>query len=80
MAQGPYSRIVIRRPNGKTEIIGRPGLLDPRRAARELEPMGVVLAVRHEKAEGNGKPTTIAIHNMPPTAAALKARGKVSPL
>ena len=76
MAKGPYSRIVIRRPDGKTEIIGRPGLLDPRRAARELEPMGVVLAVRHEKAEGNGKPATIAIHNMPPTAAALKARAK----
>lgn len=66
MAKGPYSRIVIKRPNGRTEIIGRPGHLEPRRAARELESMGTVLAVRHEKAEGGHKPTTIAIHDMTP--------------
>ncbi len=53
MAKGPYSRIVIKRPNGETEIIGRPGHLDPTRAIRELSPMGEVLRCSgHPACEG----------------------------
>jgi hypothetical protein len=76
MANGPYSRIVIKRANGRTEIIGRAGHLDPNRMVRELAPFGDVLAVRHEQAEGNGPPTTVAIHTIRLTPAQIKQRAK----
>jgi hypothetical protein len=64
MAKGPYSRIVIKRPSGRTEIVGRHGLMDPARVAREFSAFGQVVAVRHENSEGGAKPTTLAIHDL----------------
>ena len=66
MAKGPYSRIVIKRPNGRTEIIGRSGHLEPGKASRELAPFGEVIAIRHEQADGTTRPATIAIHDLSP--------------
>lgn len=63
MAQGPYSRIVIRRPDGRTEVITRRGTVDPNEVARAFAAHGTVIAVRHEqRVGGDKKPSTLAIH------------------
>lgn len=63
MAQGPYSRIVIRRPDGQTEVITRRGTVDPGEVARSFSHVGSVVAVRHEQRTGGAKkPSTLAIH------------------
>jgi hypothetical protein len=74
-----HTRIVIRRPSGKVEIIGRHGQHDPHKMAKTFEQMGLgtVLAVRHEMSQPvlpnqkvtKSKPikmrhTTLAIHQM----------------
>lgn len=64
MPQGPVTRIVIRRPSKKVEIIGRVGHHDPHRISRELSGMGTVIAVRHEMMPVKGKTQTVAIHGM----------------
>jgi hypothetical protein len=67
MPQGPYSRIVIRRPSGAVEVLGRIGLVDIHATARQMATSGAgtVLAIRHEQmpAEG-GEVRTVAIHAM----------------
>lgn len=62
MALGPFTRIVLKRADGRVEVLTRPGLQDPNAAARALEMRsgGRVTAVRHEHPV-NG---TIAIHRM----------------
>ena len=63
MAQGPYGRIVIRRPDGRAEIITRRGTVDPNEVARSFRHVGEVVAVRHEQRVGGSKKlTTLAIH------------------
>lgn len=59
--QGPYTRVVIRRPNGRTEVIGRSGHLDHHKASREFSNRGEVVAVRHEMAD-SGRGRSVAIH------------------
>ena len=50
MHTGPITRIVVQRPDGKTEVVGRAGTLEPYRLAREFTPNnGTVTAVRHEQ-------------------------------
>lgn len=62
MALGPFTRIVLKRANGRVEVLSRPGLMDPHAAARALEMCsgGKVTVVRHEHPT-NG---TIAIHKV----------------
>jgi len=64
MPQGPFSRIVIRRPNGKVDVIGRVGFVDPHPTSRALQDAGAgeVLAIRHEMMPMAGKPQPVAIH------------------
>lgn len=65
MPQGPFSRIVIRRPNGAVEIIGRNGHVEPAAVSRMMAATqaGTVLAVRHEQMPADGgKVRPIAIH------------------
>lgn len=64
MPQGPVSRIVLRRFDGRTEIIGRAGHIDPSRITAALKAAGDVLVVRHEMMPKSGKHETIAIHEM----------------
>jgi hypothetical protein len=71
MPQGPYTRIVLKRTNGRTDIIGRQGHLDPHAAARTFAAHGKVTVVRHEMMPvgPQGKPTgakaqTVAIHHL----------------
>lgn len=64
MPQGPISRIVIRRPNGSTEIIGRVGHIDHNAAARIFASAGEVLTVRHEMMPQKGDAQLVAIHNL----------------
>jgi hypothetical protein len=45
----PVTRIVVRRPGGAVEVIGRHGHLDPAALVRNFSG-GTVLAVRHEQA------------------------------
>lgn len=74
-----HTRIVIRRPSGKIEVVGRHGQHDPHKMAKMFGSMGLgtVIAVRHEMSEPvlpNEKPsktkpvqrrhTTLAIHHM----------------
>jgi phosphoribosylaminoimidazole (AIR) synthetase len=74
-----HTRIVIRRPSDKVEIIGRHGQHDPHKMAKTFEQMGLgtVLAVRHEMSQPvlpNQQPSktkpvqrrhmTLAIHQM----------------
>lgn len=65
MAQGPFTRIVIRRPDGNVEIIGRHGIHDPNETARAMTKSGAgqVLSVRHEM-HTEGTQRTLAIHPM----------------
>lgn len=59
------TRIVITRPDGRTEVVGRPGHHDPHAMARAFEAHGVVVAVRHEMVpDGGGASQTVAIHDM----------------
>jgi hypothetical protein len=69
MASGPYTRIMVKRPNGRTEVIGRPGVIAPGDAAAMVKDgaMGTVVAVRHEHMQ-SGKRVMLAIHD-------LKGRG-----
>jgi len=62
VALGPFTRIVLKRADGRVEVLTRPGLQDPHAAARaiELRSGGKVTAVRHEHPT-NG---TIAIHKV----------------
>jgi hypothetical protein len=80
MPQGPVTRIVIRRPNGRVEVIGRVGHHDPHRLAREFSGVGVVTVVRHELMPRVGEAgKVVAIHrlellaipNLPPSYATL---------
>ena len=64
MPQGPVTRIVLRRPNGRTEIIGRVGHVDHNTAAKIFSTRGQVLTVRHEMMPQQGVPATVAIHNI----------------
>ena len=66
MALGPYSRIAIRRPSGKVEMIGRAGIHDPDRIARQLRQAGAgeVISVRHERVAPTGKRETMAVHRV----------------
>jgi hypothetical protein len=73
MIHQAFTKVVIRRPNGRVEMIGRRGIHDPHTIARVLEESGagVVTAVRHETKAvesrtkpGHGKPQTLAIHDM----------------
>lgn len=63
MAEGPVTRITVRRPNGRTEIIGRAGVMSLEDAEKMVSGggMGVLLSVRHEQVQG-GKRTTLGIH------------------
>lgn len=66
MPHGPVSKIVIKRPNGRTEIIGRGGHIDLQFAARTFAQFGEVVTVRHEmtqKKDDGGNSHLIAIHN-----------------
>lgn len=67
MPQGPFTRIVIRRPSGAVEVIGRMGHVPVDAVGLMVGQMraGSVVAVRHEQmpAEG-GAVQTIAIHDM----------------
>jgi hypothetical protein len=65
MAQGPFTRIVVRRPDGKVEVIGRHGTHAPGDVARALTKAGAgeALSVRHEMHSG-GTQQTMAIHPM----------------
>lgn len=71
MIHQAYTRIVIQRPNGKTEIVGRKGLhdLNTAVAAFEMKGAGKVVAVRHETApidektkRRKARAMTLAIH------------------
>jgi hypothetical protein len=64
MPQGPITRIVLRRPNGSTEIIGRVGHIDHNAAARTFATRGQVVTVRHETMPQQGASRTVAIHNV----------------
>lgn len=66
MPQGPFTRIVVRRPDGTIDVIGRKGSLDPNKTARTFNDAGhgEVLAVRHEMMPVAGKPQTMQIHPM----------------
>ena len=67
MAQGPYSKIVIERPDGRTEVVCRRGAVDPNEAFRTFARSGAgkVTAVRHEHlSEGQRTPRTLAIYKV----------------
>lgn len=64
MPQGPVSRIIIKRPNGQTEVIGRTGHVDHNTAARQFASHGEVVTVRHEMMPQHGAARTVAIHNL----------------
>lgn len=63
MPQGPVTKIVLRRPNGRTEIVTRIGHIDPKRAVDGLAHVGNVVAVRHEMMPKGGKHETVGIHD-----------------
>lgn len=67
MPQGPFTRIVIRRPNGAVDVIGRMGHVPVDAVGLMVAQMraGTVVAVRHEQmpTEG-GAVRTIAIHDL----------------
>ena len=67
MAQGPYTRIIVQRPDGKVEVVGRPGMHDPHAVSRLFSEAGSgkVIAVRHESMPaGGGVHQTLAIHEV----------------
>lgn len=64
MPQGPITRIVIRRPDGRTEILGRVGHVDPHKATRDFATHGEVLVVRHEMMPIAGRAQTLRIHEV----------------
>lgn len=65
MSLDAYSRIVIRRPGGAVEVIGRKGHLDPHAMARDMAMHGEVLAVRHETMPAGAKRAQlVAIHKL----------------
>jgi hypothetical protein len=67
MQQTLFTTIVVRRADGKSEIIGRAGHADPNVAARLFEGLrgGKVVAVRHEQVNPNqGARRTIGIHRI----------------
>lgn len=66
MPQGPYSRIVVERADGRIEVLSRPGIISPQDAAVSFARRGCkVTAVRHEHvAEGQKKPQTLGIHRV----------------
>lgn len=60
-----YTRIVITRSDGRTEVVGRPGHHDADAVARTFASHGTVVAVRHETMpEGGTEPETVAIRAM----------------
>ena len=60
---GPYTRIVLNRGT-RTDIIGRPGHIDPHSASRMFAASGKVVVVRHEMVRAGGRPETVAIHRL----------------
>lgn len=67
MQQSLFTVIVLRRPNGRPEIIKRAGHHDPDQAARTFEALlgGKAIAVRHEQvSSGEARPRPVAIHRM----------------
>lgn len=74
MPYGPISKIVIKRPDGRTEIIGRGGHIDLRMATQTFAKHGEVVTVRHEMnpRPGKGIPHVVAIHNAPPARKQLR--------
>jgi hypothetical protein len=64
MATGPITRIVLRRSDGRVEIIGRAGHINPHAAARNFAAHGKVVTVRHEMMGAGVRTATVAIHNM----------------
>lgn len=64
---GPYTRIAIRLPNGRTEIIGRHGHQDPHIITRSMSGVGKVLSVRHEVMSGAGEHPWVNGRHTPPS-------------
>jgi hypothetical protein len=66
MAQvSAWTRIVLERPDGRVEIVTRPGHLGPFAVAQQFAAAGKVTAVRHlAVGSGSSEPATVAIHKM----------------
>lgn len=64
MPEGPFTRIVIRRRSGQTDIIGRRGHIDVRQVREMFARHGEIIAVRHEMMPPKGAPYVVAIHNL----------------
>lgn len=63
--QGPFTRIVLCRPNGRTEIVTRQGHIEPNAAARIFAVHGKVVTVRHETPSvTGGRSRLVTAHNM----------------
>lgn len=75
MPQTSYTRLVIRRPSGATELIGRPGVMSLADAAAMVsaQGMGTLVSVRHGQASGT-KHVTTAVYDQSAIAAATKPR------
>lgn len=69
MATQQWTKIVMRRADGRAEVVTRPGIQDPHKIARELGSRGggSPVSVRHEQLEPGGlRHETLAIHSIEP--------------
>lgn len=67
MALTPFTKIVIRTPQGRHQVVTRKGISDPNSIARLFGEMtgGIVVSVRHQHPRtGAQRPRIVAIHHM----------------
>lgn len=62
MASQDIFRVVIRRPDGRTEVIGRRGIPDINRIHRDMAHIGTVVSIRHERLNPDGSKDTVGVH------------------